>query len=187
MAEGSNAFSLAVLHELNAQFVLLKCFCVLDLKYQDNRQRGVRHRKCRNDQAVPLATEHVHFAVWGSLSAICEHPSRQFHVVHCNTVTALDVDLLDPDDPFEVDEQLAHLFKHSKLGLDDVYDVWQDDPLFYPAPAPPADWLMVGEVPGDVLVVPLMKPRTSDQKKARPIGVYRAPTWLDRQYRDDRR
>ncbi len=66
----------------------------------------------------------------------------------------LNLDLLDPDDPFEVDTQLPHLFKHEVFGLEDVYDVWWDNPLFYEA-VPPADWLMVGEVPGGLLVVPL--------------------------------
>lgn len=38
-------------------------------------------------------------------------------------------DLLDPDllgdEPFEVDVQAAHLFKHPHLGLHDVLDVWE--------------------------------------------------------------
>jgi hypothetical protein len=66
----------------------------------------------------------------------------------------LDIDQLDDDDPFEVDTQAAHLFKHPHLGLDDVREVWESDPLFYPA-HPPANWLMVAEVAGDVLVVPI--------------------------------
>ena len=48
----------------------------------------------------------------------------------------LDLDLLDEDDPFEIDEQGAHLFKHAGLGIDDIYDVWRSDPLFYPAKSP---------------------------------------------------
>ena len=51
----------------------------------------------------------------------------------------LDLDLLDEQDPFEIDAQAAHLFKHPHLGLDDV---WVNDPLFYPA-KPPAHYLMV--------------------------------------------
>ena len=27
----------------------------------------------------------------------------------------------------------AHLFKHAALGIDDIYDVWRSDPVFYPA------------------------------------------------------
>jgi hypothetical protein len=35
----------------------------------------------------------------------------------------LDIDLLDDTDPFEIDDQAAHLLKHAALGIDDVYDV----------------------------------------------------------------
>jgi hypothetical protein len=41
-----------------------------------------------------------------------------------------DLDLLDDEDPFEIDDQAAHLFKHPRLGVEDIYDVWQSDPLF---------------------------------------------------------
>ena len=71
-----------------------------------------------------------------------------------------DLDLLDDADPFEIDDQAAHLFKHP-LGIDDIYEVWESDPLFYPA-IPPAHWLMVAEVDGRVLVVPLAPPRSGD-------------------------
>lgn len=46
-------------------------------------------------------------------------------------------ELLDLD-PFEVDDQAAHLFKHPHLGLADVREVWMSDPLFYPAKPPAA-------------------------------------------------
>jgi hypothetical protein len=65
-----------------------------------------------------------------------------------------DVGLLDEEDPFEVDTQAAHLFKHPHLGIDDIDDVWASDPLFYPA-KPPAHWLMCAEIGGRVLMVPL--------------------------------
>ena len=45
----------------------------------------------------------------------------------------LHLDVLEEQDPFEIDAQAAHLFKHPHLGLGDVYDVWVNDPLFYPA------------------------------------------------------
>ena len=44
-----------------------------------------------------------------------------------------DLDQLDDNDPFEIDRQAAHLFKHAGLGIDDIQDVWQSEPLFYPA------------------------------------------------------
>lgn len=94
-----------------------------------------------------------------------------------------DLDALDPADPFEVDDQHAHLFKHPHLGLDDVLEVWCSDPLFYPA-KPPAHWLMVAEVAGEVLVVPLAP--TATPERCRPIGCYRASRELAQTYREDR-
>lgn len=100
------------------------------------------------------------------------------------TRSRFDVEDLDEEDPFEVDDQLIHLYKHAGMDLYDIYEVWTDDPLFYPAAEDgPADWLMVGQVPGDILVVPLM--RGSRLDKARPIGVYKVGGNLDRQYRKD--
>jgi hypothetical protein len=99
-------------------------------------------------------------------------------------VQPLDIDFLDENDPFEIDEQVAHLFKHATLGLEDVYDVWRSDPLFYPAK--PAHWLMVSEVVGRVLVVPLAPPDSGDSTKCRPIGCYDAAEHLAKRYRKDR-
>lgn len=96
-----------------------------------------------------------------------------------------DFDLLDDEDPFEIDEQAAHLFKHVGLGLDDIHDVWRSEPLFYPA-KPPAHWLMVSEVGGWVLVVPLAPPGSGDPTKCRPIGCYAAAGHLATRYREDR-
>ena len=95
-----------------------------------------------------------------------------------------DLDLLDDADPFEIDDQAAHLFKHAPLGIDDIYDVWTSDPLFYPA-TPPAHWLMVADVSGQVLVVPLAPSDNSDPHKCRPIGCYLASKVLADQYRSD--
>jgi hypothetical protein len=39
-----------------------------------------------------------------------------------------DPDLLDDKDPFEIDAQAAHLFKHPRLGIDDINDVWAGEP-----------------------------------------------------------
>lgn len=95
----------------------------------------------------------------------------------------LDLDLL-ADEPFEVDAQAAHLFTHPHLGLDDVYDVWTSDPLFYPA-HPPAHWLMVAEVDGRVLDDPIAPSRNGDRRAADP-GCYEARSSLTEIYRSDR-
>ena len=100
-------------------------------------------------------------------------------------VEPFDIDLLDETDPFEIDEQAAHLFKHAALGVDDVYEVWRSDPLFYPA-KPPAHWLMVSEVGGRVLVVPLAPADSGDSTKCRPIGCYDAADHLAKCYRGER-
>lgn len=95
-----------------------------------------------------------------------------------------DLDRLRDDWPFEIDRQVAHLFKHPYLGVDDISEVWASDPLFYPA-VPPAHWLMVAEVNGQVLMVPLA-PSARDRSLCRPIGCYVASARLARTYREDR-
>lgn len=96
-----------------------------------------------------------------------------------------DPDFLDDVDPFEIDAQAAHLFKHPHLGIDDIHDVWASDPLFYPA-KPPAHWLMCAEVTGRVLVVPLAPARSGDPRHCRPIGCYEAAPSLAAQHRRER-
>lgn len=110
-----------------------------------------------------------------------------FDYEHVDEERRFDYELLDDEDPFEIDHQRAHLFRHPGLGVADLYDVWAGERIYYPA-RPPADWLLVAEVPGgDVLVVPLCPGSAPD--KARPIGVYLAPpgSRLDIDYRADRR
>ncbi len=110
-------------------------------------------------------------------------------MIECITIDyvaeLLDLDLLDDEEPFEIDDQTAHLFKHRALGVDDIYDVWRSDPLFYPA-KPPAHWLMVSEIAGRVLVVPLAPPDSGDPSECRPIGCYDAAVDLVTRYREDR-
>ncbi len=96
-----------------------------------------------------------------------------------------DVDELDDDWPFEVGHQAVHLFKHPRLGVDDIGDVWANRPLFYPA-NPPAHWLMVAEVSGYVLAVPLAPSNTGHPRRCRPIGCYIAAEHLARCYKEDR-
>jgi hypothetical protein len=97
-----------------------------------------------------------------------------------------DPDLLDEEDPFEIDDQAAHLFKHPYLGAEDIDEVWTSSPLFYPA-KPPAHWLMCAEVGGRVLMVPLAPARSGDPRRCRPIGCYQASEALAAQYREDSR
>lgn len=96
-----------------------------------------------------------------------------------------DFDLLDQQDPFEIDEQIVHLFKHAGLGVADVLELWDSDPIFYPA-RPPAHWLMLGDLEGRVLMVPLAPSRSGDPTKCRPIGCYEAGRALADRYRIDR-
>lgn len=81
---------------------------------------------------------------------------------------------------------VPHLFK--RYSDDDLYDVWNSEPMFYEGGEDdPADWLMVAEVPGgDVLVVPLAPPNSGNPSQARPIGIQKAPLYLERQYRGER-
>jgi hypothetical protein len=110
-----------------------------------------------------------------------------------------DLDDLDPADPFEVDAgNLPHLFKHMfaadgrllYIGLEDVRDlyVWEAV-LYYPADLSVGDahWLMVGEIEGIVVTVPLAPPNSGDRKKCRPIGLYQASDAERERYRNDRR
>jgi hypothetical protein len=87
------------------------------------------------------------------------------------------LDRLDALDPFEIDEQAAHLFKHDDLGIEDVYDIWRSRPGFYPAKQP-ADWIKVAILDGRTLAVPLAPPRSGDPAKCRPIGCCPAPRSL---------
>lgn len=73
------------------------------------------------------------------MGRMCDGPHPlSIHVSVCNTLMSVaeerfDPDLLDEEDPFEIDAQAAHLFKHPRLGNDDIHDVWASGPLFYPA------------------------------------------------------
>jgi hypothetical protein len=83
-----------------------------------------------------------------------------------------DLSMLDEEDPFEIDTQAAHLFKHPHLGIDDIDDAWASDPLFYPA-RPPAHWLMCAEVGGRVLMVPLARLAAAIRSAAAPSAATR--------------
>lgn len=103
----------------------------------------------------------------------------------------LDVDLLDPENPFEIDDgNRVHLYKHLPeddkgrpvaVGPEDLLDAYiYGDPAFYEAdPTGSADWLMIGQVPGLVICVPIAPPNSGDVRFCRPIGIYK-PSVEDR-------
>ena len=111
-------------------------------------------------------------------------PVRRHLLYNYRVDERLDLDLLG-DDPFEVDTQVTHLFKHPHLGMEDVLDVWTSEPLFYEAD-PPGHWLMVAEIGGTVLVVPITPANSGDPARCRPIGCYKASVSQAATYRRDR-
>lgn len=102
-----------------------------------------------------------------------------------------DPDLLDDQDPFEIDDgNRPHLFRHLPeddfgrpvhVGPDDLLDAYlYGDPAFYPAKeGGPADWILLGQVPGLVICAPLAPPNSGNTRKCRPIGIYK-PSAADR-------
>jgi hypothetical protein len=96
-----------------------------------------------------------------------------------------DFDLLDPEDPFEIDEgNRPHLYKHLPqddsgqlvaVGPEDILDAYiYGDSRYYEAKeGGQADWLMIGSVPGLVIIVPLAPPNSGDVRSCRPIGIYK--------------
>lgn len=93
-----------------------------------------------------------------------------------------DLDLLDEDDPFEIDDQLAHLFKHNGVDPADLYELWESAPAFYPA-KPPAHWMMLGIIDGKPVLAPLAPARDGRTDKCRPIGMYQGTRHDEEFYR----
>ncbi len=96
-----------------------------------------------------------------------------------------DLDQLDAEDPFEIDEgNRPHLYKHLPtrrgrsvpVGAGEILDVYLlGDPAYFEAREDDsADWIMIGEAPGLTLLVPLAPPNSGDPTKCRPIGLYAA-------------
>ena len=90
-----------------------------------------------------------------------------------------DLDALDPDDPFEIDDgNRPHLAKHAPYTEHDVLDAYHcGEPRYFPAPEP-EHWLLVAHIPGAFVVIPLAPSRSGDPAKCRPIGIYSAPQHL---------
>jgi hypothetical protein len=95
-----------------------------------------------------------------------------------------DIDALDSDDPFEVDESNGpHLAKHLftddgrpvVVTINDVRDhcaggaaqIYEADPK-----RGPAHWLMVCRIESVVVTVPLVPSNSGDPTKCRPIGLF---------------
>ena len=106
-----------------------------------------------------------------------------------------EIDLLDPDDPFEIDDgNRPHLFKHLPavsgryvaVGIEEILDVYLfGDPMYLPGHEEgQADWVMIGETPGVVLKVPLAPPNQPDPRKCRPIGLDGASDEERRRHRE---
>ena len=104
------------------------------------------------------------------------------------------VDLLDPDDPFELDAgNIPHLFKHGlahlkiQVDLDLIYDIYLfDEPRFYEAhETRSADWIMRGETLNVILDVPLAPSKSGFANKCRPIGLYETGYHDKTQYWED--
>jgi hypothetical protein len=103
----------------------------------------------------------------------------------------LDIGLLDPENPFEIDDgNRVHLMKHLltddrgrqiPVGPEDILDAYlYGDPDYYEADeGGQADWLMVGMIPELVLTVPIAPPNSGDARYCRPIGLYK-PSVADR-------
>lgn len=108
-----------------------------------------------------------------------------------------DIDELDPEEPFEIDDgNRPHLYKHMAnnrgrdivIGPEDLVDAYTSGrPVFYEADPTKgvAEWIMIGEVPGVILVVPLARPVSSDGSQCRPIGIYQATDEERRRYMRD--
>lgn len=61
-----------------------------------------------------------------------KRPTADRQLPAASTPRSTRLDWLDDTDPFEIDRQAAHLFKHDPYGIDDIYEIWNSDPLFFP-------------------------------------------------------
>jgi hypothetical protein len=98
-----------------------------------------------------------------------------------------DIDALDDEDPFEVDQGNApHLAKHAGCDPELLYSMWAEDPQFHEAKYRPAHWYMVARVAGTVYCATLMPSQYSGPDKCRPIGLMEAPPSMVDDWRNKR-
>ncbi len=81
-----------------------------------------------------------------------------------------DVDDLDEDWPFEIDQQASHLFKHPGLGLDDINDGWTRAAVLPGQATRPLAHGRRSIRPRPDL--PLAPANAGDRHKCRPMGCY---------------
>lgn len=95
------------------------------------------------------------------------------------------VDLLDPLDPFEIDQgNLPHLLKHG-FSVGDLWDLWDSCWICFPSPYGDADWIIVGRVAGGLhLQAPLAPSSLGRFDQCRPVGLYQASRALTLEYTD---
>ncbi len=96
--------------------------------------------------------------------------------------------LLDPNNPFEFDDRnRSHLAKHAPFTEESVFDAWADPGMFLAVAADDraADWLMIADVGGTIVQVPLAPARSGDPRQCRPIGVYAATSAQIQRYREE--
>jgi hypothetical protein len=96
--------------------------------------------------------------------------------------------LLDPNDPFELDDRnRPHLAKHGPFTEESVFDAWADPGMFFATAADDraADWLMIADVGGAIVQVPLAPSHSGDPRRCRPIGVYAATAAQIQRYREE--
>jgi len=83
-----------------------------------------------------------------------------------------DPDLLDDDDPFEIDEgNLPHLVGHG-FGLTDLWELWEGTPYWSEDEQHPGRLKLHGPIPGDYLVVPCAASSSGDVHRCRPITIF---------------
>lgn len=98
-------------------------------------------------------------------------------------VLPFDVQALDPEDPFELDDvNSPHLAKHAGCDPELLYSLWAGERRYFRAAHGPADWFLVAEVGGLVYNAVLMPSEYSGSTKCRPIGLMEAPDWLAEMY-----
>ena len=172
-----------IIYELDGDRDILQGLGVLNAEEEGESDARVRGRNARHPDGVPASSVDIQLAPLDN-RRIGDQRCHQVHVPQCNTCPGrFDLSKLDDDDPFEVDaDNRPHLFPN----VLDLY-IW-NEALYYPADLAKGDahWLLVGEIEGVVITVPLALPKSGDPAKCRPIGIYPAAADEKDRYIEDR-